>query len=60
MSPEFYRGEAERTRRRAAEEANAHIRQYFLRIAVEYDRLADDMERSDPSPGRASGEDRAH
>jgi len=56
MSPEFYRGEAERTRRRAAEEADAHIRQHFLRIAVEYDRLADDMERS-PSPGRASGED---
>jgi hypothetical protein len=60
MSPEFYRGEAERTRRRAAEEVDAHAREQLLRMAAEYDGLADEMERSDASPRRTSEEDRTH
>jgi hypothetical protein len=52
MSPGFYRGEAQRTRRLAADEIDPRLVQQILRAAAEYDDLADDLERSVRRPGK--------
>jgi hypothetical protein len=52
MSPGFYRDEAQRTRRLAAEEIDPRLVQQILRAAAEYDDLADDLEQSVRRPGK--------
>ena len=45
MSPQFYRGEAERMRRLAADQTEAPAVRQLLKTAAECDDLADDIER---------------
>lgn len=50
----WYREEAQRTRERAAAAQDPELRESFVRLALEYDKLADTLEAKSRSPNESA------